>query len=102
MNAIFDSFVKPFWYCRFLKSETVNEFVGFIVALNDAVKGRAACSECEVSGPVSKMLDILKQLEQWLDEIPPVQQALRYGNPAYRYFIPSFSPEGEGRVICEQ
>ncbi len=69
---------------RFLKSETVKEFVGFIVALNDAVRGRKLTDEVEVSPPVSQLLSILKQLGEWVDQIPPVQQALRYGNPAFR------------------
>jgi serine/threonine-protein phosphatase 2A activator len=70
--------------CRFLTSETVREFVGFIVALNERAKGRKVSDECQVSTPVQGLLDILQQLSEWVDAIPPVQQALRYGNPAFR------------------
>jgi serine/threonine-protein phosphatase 2A activator len=30
------------------------------------------------------LVEVLDQLQQWVVEIPPVQQSLRYGNPAYR------------------
>lgn len=62
----------------------MREFVGFIVALNESVKGRKVSDECQVSPPVQGLLNILRQLSKWVDAIPPVQQALRYGNPAFR------------------
>jgi serine/threonine-protein phosphatase 2A activator len=67
----------------------VKEFVGFISALNDAVKGKKVSDSCEVSQPVQTMLDILQKLGEWVDEIPPAQQALRYGNPAFRSAVSS-------------
>lgn len=65
--------------------------MGFIVALNEGVKGRKVSDECEVSPPVQGLLHILRQLSEWVDEIPPVSQSLRYGNPAFRYCQASFS-----------
>ena len=70
--------------CRFLRSDAAKEFVGFISALNDAVKGRSSTDECSMSQPVLALVDVLKQMREWVDEIPPQQQSLRYGNPAYR------------------
>ena len=58
--------------------------MGFIVALNESVKGRKVSDACLVSPPVQGLLNILRQLSEWVDAIPPVQQALRYGNPAFR------------------
>ena len=70
---------------RFLKSETVREFVGFISAMSEAAKGAKVSDECPISEPVSGLLSALRQLSAWVDEIPPLQQAMRYGNPAYRH-----------------
>ena len=58
--------------------------MGFISALNDAVKGRSSTEECSMSEPVLALVDVLKKMREWVDEIPPQQQSLRYGNPAYR------------------
>ena len=38
-----------------------------------------------MSQPVQALVEILKKMGAWVDAIPPKQQSLRYGNPAYRY-----------------
>ena len=74
---------------RFLKSETVREFVGFISAMSEAAKGAKVSDECPVTEPVAGLLSALRQLSAWVDDIPPLRQAMRYGNPAYRQDSPS-------------
>ena len=59
--------------------------MGFIHALNDAVKGRSNNEDCSMSPPVKALVNMLQQMSAWVDDIPPQQQSLRYGNPAYRY-----------------
>ena len=59
--------------------------MGFISALNDAVKGRSITEDCSTSQPVQALVEVLKKMRAWVDAIPPKQQSLRYGNPAYRY-----------------
>ncbi|BDA45850.1 Serine/threonine-protein phosphatase 2A activator [Coccomyxa sp. Obi] len=86
---------------RFLKSETVREFVGFIVALNESVKGRKVSDECQTSPPVQGLLNILRQLSEWVDAIPPVQQALRYGNPAFRTWFAKASAAAPELLVRE-
>lgn len=68
----------------FLESETVRDFVGFILYLNEAVKGKKVSDACSLSKPVIQILEVLDTLEQWVDSIPPVEHKLRYGNPAFR------------------
>ena len=58
--------------------------MGFIQALNEAVKGRSNGEACSMSAPVKALVDALQQMSAWVDDIPPQQQSLRYGNPAYR------------------
>ena len=38
-----------------------------------------------MSQPVLALVAVLRKMREWVDEIPPQQQSLRYGNPAYRY-----------------
>ena len=38
-----------------------------------------------MSQPVQALVEILKKMGAWVDAIPPKQQSLRYGNPAFRY-----------------
>lgn len=89
------------------------DYLGFVLALNDGVKGRKITSEykvsevrCVVCAPtplkprgfmlitaelfspcwqtVEKLLDLLATLDQWINETPPVDQPSRFGNKAFR------------------
>lgn len=37
-----------------------------------------------MSQPVKGLVAVLQKMSAWVDEIPPVHQSLRYGNPAFR------------------
>ncbi|KAG1671647.1 hypothetical protein FOA52_006878 [Chlamydomonas sp. UWO 241] len=69
---------------RFLDSDSARSFFAFVLSLNEAVSGKKASDACAVSPPVQALLDLLASLSAAVDEIPPVSQSLRYGNPAYR------------------
>jgi serine/threonine-protein phosphatase 2A activator len=69
---------------RFLDSDSARSFFAFVLSLNEAVSGKKASDACAVSPPVQVLLDLLASLSAAVDEIPPVSQSLRYGNPAYR------------------
>ncbi|KAI3433441.1 hypothetical protein D9Q98_003255 [Chlorella vulgaris] len=69
---------------QFLGSDTARDFVCFVLALNEAVKGKQLSDRCEESEAVGKLLALLDTLGRWVDEIPPAAHSLRYGNPAYR------------------
>lgn len=75
---------------RFLASQEAADFVGFILALNAAVKGRKLSDACHVSSSVMALVEVMTTLSQWVDDIPPAAHTLRYGNPAFRHVI-SFS-----------
>ncbi|XP_071450733.1 serine/threonine-protein phosphatase 2A activator isoform X2 [Hetaerina americana] len=66
------------------KSEAYCEYVGFILALNEAVKGKPiSCSFYEGPG-IKGMVSMLDTLSQWIDETPPIDQPQRFGNQAFR------------------
>ncbi|KAK9825257.1 hypothetical protein WJX74_003474 [Apatococcus lobatus] len=69
---------------RFLVSDAAREFVGFVLSLNESVKGRKVSDPCLESAPVKGLLALLSELSAWVDLIPPVTTSLRYGNPAFR------------------
>ncbi|CAH1175715.1 unnamed protein product [Phaedon cochleariae] len=67
------------------KSEAHFEYLGFIYAVNDAVKGKSnAQGGTNVSEGINKVLQLLDQLSQWVDDIPAIQQPQRFGNIAFR------------------
>ncbi|CAG8552068.1 2741_t:CDS:2 [Funneliformis caledonium] len=72
---------------KFHDSDAFNEFIGFIERLNNSVKGLSLTTECFISPTLSKMLEILDQMNAYCEEIPPVQnEKSRFGNPAFRDF----------------
>ena len=69
---------------KFLESSSAKEFLEFILSLGEAVRGVKLTEEVEVSAPIHRLLDCLSQLSSWVDEIPPLEQTMRYGNVAFR------------------
>lgn len=69
---------------KFLESNSAKEFMGFILSLGEAVKGVKLSDEVYTSETVLRILDLLTTLSNWIDEIPPLPQTMRYGNVAYR------------------
>jgi hypothetical protein len=35
---------------------------------------------------VQKAVDLVNEINSWIDEIPPIQQPMRFGNKAFRTF----------------
>ncbi|KAL3161810.1 hypothetical protein ABBQ38_008902 [Trebouxia sp. C0009 RCD-2024] len=69
---------------KFLKSAALKDFMGFILALNEAAQGQPLSAQTTASSAINSMVNLLDTLNNWVDEIPPAKRALRYGNPAYR------------------
>lgn len=72
----------PLWE----NSEAYLEFVGFILALNEEVKGMPNDGDYPKSGVVNGFLNVLDTLSLWIDEIPPIDQPQRFGNQAFKIF----------------
>ncbi|KAM1316646.1 hypothetical protein ACFX13_020401 [Malus domestica] len=69
---------------RFHDSFSGKHFVGFIAALSDSIRAKKISDPCHQSDVVNTLVSILETLIQWVDEIPPTQQAARYGNVSFR------------------
>ncbi|KAL6760840.1 PTPA-domain-containing protein [Haematococcus lacustris] len=70
---------------RFLDSDSAREFVAYILAINSACTGQTLSQlAANPSEAVQRLAALLTTLGSWVDDIPPLQQSLRYGNPAFR------------------
>ncbi|XP_035227221.1 serine/threonine-protein phosphatase 2A activator-like isoform X1 [Stegodyphus dumicola] len=77
------------------QSEAYHEYMGFILAMNEAVKGKKISDVAVTSEVVNKMCDMLEILDKWIDEIPPIEQPQRFGNKAFRTFYAKLKEESE-------
>ncbi|XP_031492948.1 uncharacterized protein LOC116259337 isoform X2 [Nymphaea colorata] len=69
---------------RFHDSDSGKNFLGFVVALSESMRGHKISDPCRDSPVVRVIVEILDSMIGWVDEFPPVQQPSRYGNLAYR------------------
>ncbi|GLC35448.1 hypothetical protein PLESTB_000206100 [Pleodorina starrii] len=70
---------------RFLEGQSVKDFMAFILSINEAVTGKKCNDAAYVPSPaLHRMCALLSELSALVDEVPPEQQSLRYGNPAFR------------------
>ncbi|XP_050296075.1 serine/threonine-protein phosphatase 2A activator-like [Anthonomus grandis grandis] len=67
------------------KSEAYFEYLGFIYAINDSVRGLSNSRGSEDSSTnINKLAALLDTLSQWVDQIPPINQPQRFGNAAFK------------------
>lgn len=66
------------------KSQAYSDYLGFVLTLNDAVKGKSMSGDCYVSEASKKLIAMLDIMNSWIDEIPPIDQPQRFGNKAFR------------------
>ncbi|RLN71615.1 hypothetical protein BBJ28_00007489 [Nothophytophthora sp. Chile5] len=71
---------------HFLGSQAQQMVLVFVKHLNESVKGKRISSDYEVSPNVLKAVDLVNEINSWVDEIPPMQQPMRFGNKAFRTF----------------
>ncbi|XP_052790746.1 serine/threonine-protein phosphatase 2A activator-like [Mya arenaria] len=80
------------------KSEAYRDLIGFLLAMNDAVKGKKI-SDARVFSPViESLLKLLDMMEGWIAKFPPVEQPQRFGNTAFRDWFDKLKQEAPGLV----
>ncbi|CAL1544464.1 unnamed protein product [Lymnaea stagnalis] len=77
------------------KSQAYSDLLGFLLALNEAVKNKKVSDKYHVSQLVEKVIVLLDQLDVWIDEIPPIEQPQRFGNKAFRTWFNKLKEEGQ-------
>jgi len=69
-------------------SVAYNEYMGFVMAINEAVQSKSLKYAAEITTPVIKnLLELLNKLDVIIDETPPIEQPQRFGNQAFRKWI---------------
>ena len=58
----------------------------FTVECIKAVKG-TKMTQTELNPRIQPLYDYLEKLEQWLNDVPPVEQPMRFGNKAFRTWL---------------
>ncbi|XP_022783824.1 serine/threonine-protein phosphatase 2A activator-like [Stylophora pistillata] len=76
--------LNPSDVVKWEKSQAYSDYLGFILTLNDAVKGKTMTVDCPSSEALEKLITMLETLDTWIDEIPPTDQPQRFGNKAFR------------------
>ena len=70
---------------RFKAGTTYALIKDFVLALNQSCKGKKIRDESRVVSPAcQKVVGLVRTMSSWIDEIPPIQQPMRYGNKAFR------------------
>ena len=76
----------PSCVAKFRASSTYREIIGFVKNLGAAAEGHPLSAPLPdpVSPHVSATLDMLARLKVLVDETPPVEQPMRFGNRAFK------------------
>jgi len=94
---------------RFEKSETYADVVNFILALNEAARGREIGEVEPVSAPIATLRTILGRVDELVKEHPAAPSKSRFGKPEYVDFYDAlkaqapawFSPLTSNREVAE-
>lgn len=71
----------------FKESQTKKDILGFIVDLNESVKGCTNDDKCLQSPVVQQLVEILEQITGFVDQFPATDQVTsRFGKPEFREF----------------
>jgi serine/threonine-protein phosphatase 2A activator len=72
---------------RFLASVAFDRIVGFLLLLNESVKGKSLDEDHPTSPTIQAIGEVLDVLVSWIDEIPPSTGPRRFGNVAFRQWM---------------
>ena len=87
--------LSPMDMPKWMKSQAYHEFLGFIMALNNAVKEKTTKCDYVKSENCEKVINLLEILDQWINENPAKDQPVRFGNTAYRDWFTKLETESE-------
>lgn len=71
---------------KWTNSEAYQEYRGFLLAVNAAVKGKSKSSSYPESASIIVILQLLDEMDEWINIFPPIDQPQRFGNQAFRSY----------------
>uniref|UniRef100_A0A7S0AAZ4 Serine/threonine-protein phosphatase 2A activator n=1 Tax=Pyrodinium bahamense TaxID=73915 RepID=A0A7S0AAZ4_9DINO len=85
----------------FKQSRLCEQLLSFASELSEAIKGQPCSPERlpHASPLVRSLVELLKTLEGWVDELPPLAQPMRFGNRAFRQWHARLVERGEGLLV---
>ncbi|XP_069604270.1 serine/threonine-protein phosphatase 2A activator [Ranitomeya imitator] len=83
---------------KWKRSQAYADYMGFILTINESVKGKKLTCDYCVSEVVVKLMAVLDTLDRWIDETPPVDQPSRFGNKAFRTWYAKLDQEAENLI----
>ncbi|XP_048368136.1 serine/threonine-protein phosphatase 2A activator [Sphaerodactylus townsendi] len=86
---------------KWKRSQAYADYIGFILTLNEGVKGKKLTCEYKVSEAIEKLVALLNTLDRWIDETPPVDQPSRFGNKAFRTWYAKLDQVGLSRRMAK-
>lgn len=83
---------------KFLSSATSMDLAMFIVECQKAVKS-SKMTKTELPPKMSAFMDYLQKIYDWLDEVPPIDQPMRFGNKAFRTWMDKIIESAEADLL---
>lgn len=80
------------------KSEAYFEYLGFILALNESVQGKALDADCLQSPIIGNVVGMLDEFDEWITQIPPTEQPQRFGNKSFRLWHERLQQDGIAKL----
>lgn len=62
----------------------LQDYFGFIKAINVAVRGKGPNYECHTSEVTQGLLKLISTLDEFITNTPPINQPQRFGNQAFK------------------
>ena len=59
------------------ESDAYQEYVGFIMAIGEAIKGKKIRDQVPMSEVCQRLVSLIDNLKSWVEEIPPVEMSSR-------------------------
>ncbi|XP_072287887.1 serine/threonine-protein phosphatase 2A activator isoform X1 [Pyxicephalus adspersus] len=83
---------------KWKRSQAYADYMGFILTVNESVKGKKLTCDYRVSEAVENLMALLDTLDRWIDETPPEDQPSRFGNKTFRTWYAKLDQEAENLV----
>lgn len=82
------------------KTSAYADVVYFIMAANTKIRGVSRATKRQVKPAAQTIVDFLIEARKWIADIPPITQAQRFGNKAFRTWLAQL--QGESGALMRQ
>eukprot|EP01135_Chromosphaera_perkinsii_P012439 Nk52_evm50s2657 gene=Nk52_evmTU50s2657 len=89
---------------KWIKCEAYAKLIGFLLAVNESIKGKPISQVKSTTPIIDKLLEMLDDIDALTKKIAPIEQPMRFGNKAFRTWFEEFSQvvSEHSRKICSE